>query len=138
MKALISFVVGLTFSVGLVIGGMTQVNVVRGFLDFFGEWNLALMGVMIGAISVHSILYFLIRKRKTPLLDTHFHVPTRKDVDPRLLAGAALFGLGWGWAGICPGPGIVAAASGQTPFLIFVAAMIGGMGLFKLIEKKLG
>jgi hypothetical protein len=72
------------------------------------------------------------------MLDTHFHVPTRKDVDPRLLAGAALFGLGWGWAGICPGPGIVAAASGQTPFLIFIAAMIAGMGLFKLIEKKLG
>lgn len=138
MRALISFIVGLIFSVGLVFGGMTQVHVVRGFLDFFGQWNLALMGVMIGAIGVHSILYFLIRKRKTPLLDTHFHVPTRKDVDPRLLAGAALFGLGWGWAGICPGPGIVAAASGQTPFLIFIAAMIAGMGLFKLIEKKLG
>lgn len=138
MRALISFIVGLIFSVGLVFGGMTQVHVVRGFLDFFGQWNLALMGVMIGAIGVHSVLYFLIRKRKTPLLDTHFHVPTRKDVDPRLLAGAALFGLGWGWAGICPGPGIVAAASGQTPFLIFIAAMIAGMGLFKLIEKKLG
>jgi uncharacterized membrane protein YedE/YeeE len=138
MRALISFIVGLIFSVGLVFGGMTQVHVVRGFLDFFGQWNLALMGVMIGAIGVHSVLYFLIRKRKTPMLDTHFHVPTRKDVDPRLLAGAALFGLGWGWAGICPGPGIVAAASGQTPFLIFIAAMIAGMGLFKLIEKKLG
>ena len=138
MRALISFIVGLIFAVGLVFGGMTQVHVVRGFLDLFGQWNLALMGVMIGAIGVHSVLYFLIRKRKTPLLDTHFHVPTRKDVDPRLLAGAALFGLGWGWAGICPGPGIVAAASGQTPFLIFVAAMIAGMGLFKLIEKKLG
>lgn len=138
MRALISFIVGLIFAVGLVFGGMTQVHVVRGFLDFFGQWNLALMGVMIGAIGVHSVLYFLIRKRKTPLLDTHFHVPTRKDVDPRLLAGAALFGLGWGWAGICPGPGIVAAASGQPPFLIFVAAMIAGMGLFKLIEKKLG
>ena len=138
MRAFISFIVGLIFSVGLVFGGMTQVHVVRGFLDLFGEWNLALMGVMIGAISVHSILYYLIRKRKTPLLDTHFHVPTRKDVDPRLLAGAALFGLGWGWAGICPGPGIVAAASGQKEILIFIAAMIVGMGLFKLVEKKLG
>lgn len=138
MRAFISFIVGLIFAAGLVFAGMTQVHVVRGFLDLFGEWNLALMGVMIGAISVHSILYFLIRKRKTPLLDSHFHVPTRKDIDPRLLSGAALFGLGWGWAGICPGPGIVAAATGQGPFVIFVAAMIAGMGLFKLIEKKLG
>lgn len=138
MRAFISFIVGLIFAVGLVFGGMTQVHIVKGFLDLFGEWNLALIGVMIGAIGVHSVLYFLIRKRKTPLLDTHFHVPTRRDIDGRLLSGAALFGVGWGWAGICPGPGIVAMATGQKEIIIFVAAMLVGMGLFKIIEKKLG
>lgn len=138
MRAFISFIVGLIFAVGLVFGGMTQVHIVKGFLDLFGEWNLTLIGVMIGAIGVHSVLYFLIRKRKTPLLDTHFHVPTRRDIDGRLLSGAALFGVGWGWAGICPGPGIVAMATGQKEIIIFVAAMLVGMGLFKIIEKKLG
>jgi uncharacterized membrane protein YedE/YeeE len=136
MKIFISFIVGLLFSLGLGYSGMTQVNVVRGFLDPLGDWNGALMGVMIGAIGVHSILYFFIRKRKSPLLDTHFHVPTKKDIDKKLLIGAALFGLGWGWTGICPGPGIVSLLGGEVSILLFVLSMLAGMAIFKFVEKR--
>ncbi|MCE3014061.1 MAG: YeeE/YedE family protein, partial [Proteobacteria bacterium] len=73
----------------------------------------------------------------TPLLDAQFHIPTRKDIDWRLLAGAAIFGLGWGWAGICPGPSFVAAASGDMNILWFIASMLGGMALFKAVESKI-
>jgi uncharacterized membrane protein YedE/YeeE len=137
MKSLIAFIVGLIFALGLGISGMTQVQVVRGFLDIAGTWDYSLMGVMAGAILVHSILFFFIKKRNSPLLDTKFHLPTRKDLDARLIAGAALFGLGWGWAGICPGPGIVALTSGNTSIIIFVIFMLIGMGIFKLIENKI-
>lgn len=136
MKLLVSFIVGMIFALGLGISGMTQTHVVRGFLDVFGDWNPALMGVMAGAIGVHSIFFFLIKKRSSPLLDTKFHIPTRKDIDARLLAGAAIFGLGWGWAGICPGPGIVAAASGLQSIGIFIAAMLAGMAIFKVVDHK--
>lgn len=137
MRSLMSFIVGLVFALGLGISGMTQTHIVRGFLDVLGEWNLALMGVMAGAILIHSTLYFLIKKRSTPLLDAKFHIPNRKDIDWRLLTGAAIFGLGWGWAGICPGPGIVAAVSGDINVLSYLAALLVGMGFFKLVEKKL-
>ena len=137
MKALISFVVGFIFALGLGISGMTQTQVVRGFLDVMGDWNYSLLGVMLGAILVHSILFYFIKKRSSPLLDSKFHLPTRKDLDGRLLLGAALFGLGWGWTGICPGPGIVAMTSGNLNIVIFVVSMLVGMGVFKLLEDKI-
>jgi uncharacterized membrane protein YedE/YeeE len=137
MKSLIAFIVGLVFALGLGISGMTQTHVVRGFLDIFGDWNYSLVGVMGGAIVVHSILFYFIKKKGSPLLDTKFHLPTRKDIDWRLVTGAAIFGLGWGWAGICPGPGIVAMTSGNSNFIIFIASMLVGMGIFKLIEDKI-
>lgn len=137
MKNFIAFIVGLIFALGLGISGMTQSQVVRGFLDVSGDWNYSLMGVMGGAIFVHSILYFFIRKRSSPLLDSHFHLPTRKDLDKRLILGAAMFGLGWGWAGICPGPGIVSLISGNSNIIIFVLFMLLGMGIFKFIEDKI-
>ena len=137
MKNIISFIVGLLFALGLGISGMTNVRVVRGFLDVFGEWDPALVGVMVGAIFIHSFLfYFIIKKRKSPLLDSKFHIPTRKDLDVRLIAGSAIFGLGWGWAGICPGPGMVAMTSGNFNIIIFVVSMIAGMIVFKTIEGK--
>ncbi|MFZ4713799.1 MAG: DUF6691 family protein [Bacteriovoracaceae bacterium] len=137
MKSLIAFIVGLIFALGLGISGMTQIQVVRGFLDVTGDWNYSLIGVMAGAIFVHSILFYFIKKRQSPLLDSKFHLPTRKDLDVRLLSGAALFGLGWGWTGICPGPGIVALCSGNLNIIIFVASMLTGMGIFKLLEDKI-
>lgn len=137
MKNIISFTVGVIFALGLGISGMTQVQVVRGFLDVLGDWNPALIGVMVGAILVHSIFFYFIKKRKSPLFDTKFYLPTRKDLDKRLLIGAAIFGLGWGWAGICPGPGIVAMTSGNQNIIIFVISLLAGMVLFKLVEHKL-
>jgi uncharacterized membrane protein YedE/YeeE len=137
MNIVISFIVGLLFALGLGISGMTDTTVVKGFLDMFGTWNLNLMGVMIGAILVHTIVYHLIKNKPSPLLDTKFHLPTNKMVDKKLIFGALIFGLGWGWAGICPGPGIVSLASGKTEVLIFIGSMVAGMYLFKFIEKKI-
>ena len=137
MKNIIPFTVGLIFALGLGISGMTKVHVVKGFLDIFGDWDPALVGVMVGAILMHSFLfYFIIKKRKSPLLDSKFYLPTRKDLDVRLISGSALFGLGWGWAGICPGPGIVAMTNGNYNMIIFVVSMIVGMIAFKTIEHK--
>ncbi len=137
MKNFIAFIVGLIFAMGLGISGMTQTQVVRGFLDVFGDWNYSLIGVMAGAIFIHSIFFYFIKKKSSPLLDSKFHLPTRKDLDWRLITGAGIFGIGWGWAGICPGPGIVAMASGNMDIIIFIAFMLVGMGLFKLIENKI-
>ncbi len=137
MKGFISFLVGLLFAFGLGYSGMTQTHVVKGFLDIFGEWNPNLIGVMVGAILVHVLVYHFVKDKPSPILDTQFYVPTRKDIDKRLLAGAALFGLGWGWAGICPGPGIVSLASGDLGIIVFVAFMLIGMYIFKAIEKRI-
>ncbi len=137
MKNIISLVVGLIFAIGLGISGMTQVHVVRGFLDVTGDWNMNLIGVMAGAIGVHALLFLMIKKRSSPLLDSKFHLPTRKDIDGKLLLGAALFGIGWGWVGICPGPGIVASVSGNNNVLIFIASMLIGMFIFKSFESKI-
>lgn len=137
MKNIISLIVGFVFAVGLGISGMTQVHVVRGFLDVLGGWNPNLLGVMVGAIGVHSILFFIIKKRSTPIFDNKFHLPTKKDLDSHLIIGAALFGIGWGWVGICPGPGLVAAVSGNVNIIIFVVAMLLGMGVFKLVEPRI-
>lgn len=137
MKDLVSFVTGLLFALGLGYSGMTQTHVVKGFLDILGNWNLNLMGVMMGAIAVHSIVFQLLKRKKSPILDTKFYLPTRKDIDKKLLTGAAIFGLGWGWAGICPGPGIVSLVSGQMSMVIFVISMLAGMIVFKFTERKL-
>lgn len=136
MKNLISLFVGLIFAIGLGISGMTQVHIVRGFLDITGDWNFNLIGVMGGAIGIHSLLFYLIKKRSSPLLDSKFHLPTKNDIDGKLLMGAALFGIGWGWAGICPGPGIVATVSGDPNILIFIGSMLVGMFVFKKIESR--
>ena len=137
MKNLISLLVGFIFAIGLGLSGMTQVHVVRGFLDITGDWNMNLLGVMVGAICINALLFFLIKKRSSPILDTKFHLPTKKDLDFHLITGAALFGIGWGWAGICPGPGLVASVSGNINILIFVISMIGGMFIFKILEPKI-
>jgi uncharacterized membrane protein YedE/YeeE len=137
VKNFIALLVGFLFALGLGISGMTQVQVVRGFLDITGDWNMNLLGVMIGAIAVHSLLFFVIKKRSSPLLDSKFHLPTKKDLDFRLISGAAIFGIGWGWTGICPGPGLVASVSGNTNILLFVVSMLMGMAIFKSVEPKL-
>lgn len=127
MKALGSaFAAGVLFAVGLGISGMTKPSKVVGFLDPFGAWDASLAFVMIGAIGVHLVAQRLITKRPSPLFDVRFHLPTRKDVDARLVLGAAIFGAGWGLGGFCPGPALVSAASGTLSALVFVGGMTVG------------
>ncbi len=132
----VSFVVGLLFATGLAISGMTQPQKVIGFLNPW-DWNPLLLFVMLGAVGVHLISYPLVRRRSSPLLDTKWHVPTRKDVTTRLIVGSALFGIGWGLAGFCPGPALTSLASGDIRSVLFVTAMIFGMILFKKTEPYL-
>jgi uncharacterized protein len=119
---------GALFGAGLLISGMTQPAKVVGFLDPIRGWDPSLAFVMGGAASVYALMFRWIRGRRArPWLDVAFHLPTRRDLDRPLVVGAALFGIGWGLGGLCPGPGIVVAASGSLTGLAFVAAMLVGM-----------
>lgn len=137
MRRLIAFLSGVIFAVGLAVGGMTQPEKVVDFLDFFGgaNWDPSLAFVMGGAVLVYSIAYRLIIKRRRPLLEQKFHVPTRSDLDWRLIVGGGLFGVGWGIGGYCPGPGLTALVSLESPAFIFVASMAVGMVLFSLFNR---
>jgi len=132
----VSFAVGFIFALGLAISGMTQPQKIIAFLNPW-DWDPSLLFVMVGAVGVHVIAYPLIRKRKSPLLDTKWHVPTRKDITTRLILGSSLFGVGWALGGFCPGPGITSLASGDLRAFAFVGAMIAGMILFKKTEPYL-
>jgi uncharacterized membrane protein YedE/YeeE len=118
---------GALFGAGLVVSGMTDPAKVIGFLDITRDWDPSLAFVMGGAVTVYALALRAIVKRARPWLDTRFHLPSRRDIDAPLVVGAALFGIGWGLGGFCPGPGIVAAAGGATTALVFVAAMLAGM-----------
>jgi uncharacterized membrane protein YedE/YeeE len=107
-------VAGLVFGVGLAVSGMTDPARVIGFLDPLRAWDPSLAFVVGGAIAAYAIAYRVILRRSDPWFDLRFHVPTRRDIDVQLVLGAALFGIGWGLGGLCPGPGIVAAASGNA------------------------
>jgi uncharacterized protein len=121
-------IAGLVFGVGLSVSGMTDPAKVIGFLDPVSGWDPSLMFVMGGGVIVNAVAYRWIRSRRTdPWFDLQFHVPTRRDIDPQLVTGAAIFGVGWGLGGLCPGPGIVAAASGSWSGILFVIAMLVGM-----------
>jgi len=128
LRHAIVFLSGVVFSLGLGIAGMTQPAKIVGFLDFTGRWDASLALVMVGAIAVHLVSYRLIRRRRAPLLAPAFAVPSSDRVDARLLVGAAVFGVGWGLAGYCPGPAFVSIATGG-PVLVLVVSMLGGMAL---------
>lgn len=134
-NGLVAFIVGLIFSLGLGLSGMTNPKNVLGFLDIFGDWNPSLIFVMIGAISVHFILFRFIMKREAPLLSHKWHVPTKHEITPSLILGSSLFGIGWGLAGYCPGPALVSLANlNEKPF-IFVISMSIGMLIFQELDK---
>ncbi len=117
---------GALFGAGLALASMTDRQVVLGFLDVFGAWNPTLAFVMAGAVAVTAIGFRLVLKRGAPALGGEFRVPRKDEIDGRLVAGAAIFGVGWGLAGFCPGPALVGAAAGLTDAWIFVPAMIAG------------
>lgn len=128
MKDLVlGLLLGLLFGVGLAVSGMADPAVVLGFLDPLGAWNPALAFVMGGALVVTFLLYRLARQQDRPLAAAGFHWPTSTVLDARLIGGAALFGLGWGLAGYCPGPALASLTAGHGGTLVFVAAMLAGM-----------
>ena len=127
---------GALFGGGLALGGMTDPARVRGFLDLFGNWDPSLALVMGGAVAVGLITFKIAGGRPTSLIGEPMRIPTNNDIDRRLLIGSLVFGAGWGLAGFCPGPALVAFGSGSLKATVFVAAMVAGMGLFEIIERS--
>jgi uncharacterized protein len=126
MRGLSFFALGMLFAVGLGISGMTQPGKVIGFLDLAGNWDPALAFVMGSAVVVTFVGYRWVLARPAPLLFTRFDIPSRRDIDLQLVTGATLFGVGWGMAGFCPGPALVALAGGSREVIVFVVAMFAG------------
>ncbi len=120
---------GLLFGFGLALSGMTRTERVRGFLDFAGAWDPTLLFVMGGAVTVNALVWRAIARRGAPLLDARFHLTTLREIDARLLVGSAVFGVGWGVGGFCPGPAVVSIVTGAPAALAFVAAMFLGFAL---------
>jgi uncharacterized membrane protein YedE/YeeE len=133
MSFAINLVLGLVFGIGLVVSGMADPAKVLNFLDLFGTWDPSLAFVMGGAVAVAFVGYRLVLPRGRPLLGDAFHIPSRKDIDVRLLAGAAIFGAGWGLGGLCPGPALTALGLGQPGTLAFLPAMFAGLWLARMI-----
>lgn len=134
-KAIVAFLCGLLFAFGLGVGGMTLPSRVVGFLDFFGAWDYSLMFVMGGAIAVYLPVWFAFRCKKS-VLAGNLHCAARNDIDVKLFFGASLFGIGWGLAGVCPGPGILLLVRPSAANVVFVAAMLGGMLLHNGMPKS--
>lgn len=134
LRMLVALVSGTLFGLGLTISGMVDPQKVIGFLDVAGNWDPTLALVMGGALLVAIPAFRLIFKRSQPVLDNEFELPTKKELDASLLGGAAIFGVGWGLSGFCPGPSVTALASGLLPVIAFVAAMIAGMAAYKWIS----
>ncbi len=125
---------GTIFGAGLTVGGMTDPARVRGFLDLFGDWDPTLAFVMGGAVLVMALAWIVQRSMLRPIFAEGFSLPDRNDLTPRLIGGSALFGIGWGIAGLCPGPGFAALAIEPVSAAIFVVALLAGMVLVRLFE----
>lgn len=137
MAILMQFVIGLVFGLGLIISGMSNPAKVLNFLDVggipAGTWDASLAFVMAGAVAVAFIGFNRVLRLARPFFATRFYVPTRTDINPRIVVGSAIFGLGWGMAGFCPGPALTALGFGSASAFIFVAAMCVGMVLARFI-----
>jgi hypothetical protein len=137
MKAFVfAAIAGAIFALGLAVGGMTSPAKVIAFLDVGGAWDAQLGFVMLGAIAVYAPLLRIIQRRPAPLAATRFHWPTVRAIDLRLVGGAALFGIGWGLSGYCPGPALSSLLGGGTSALVFVAAMIGGIAVARALTQS--
>lgn len=119
------------FGCGLTVSGMADPLKIKGFLNIFGQWDPSLCFVIIPAIAVHSLSYRFIKRRSSPLIAPYFVIPQKNKIDRQLLLGSALFGIGWGMSGFCPGPAILSLGTLSTPPILFVISMISGMLLFQ-------
>ena len=136
MLMLSSLLAGLVFGLGLIVSGMANPAKVLGFLDLAGSWDPSLAFVMAGAIAVGFLAFLLAKKRRLSFLGAEMKLPPAGRIDRRLVAGSLLFGAGWGLAGFCPGPGLVALGMGEPKAAVFVLAMLAGMAIFELLEKR--
>jgi uncharacterized protein len=140
MAVLVQFAIGLIFGLGLVASGMSDPAKVLNFLDLgaipAGTWDASLAFVMAGAVAVTFLGFSRVLKLARPFFAERFHIPTQRDIDPRIVAGPAIFGVGWGLAGFCPGPALTAFGYGSTSAFIFVAAMCAGMVLARFVAQR--
>jgi uncharacterized membrane protein YedE/YeeE len=133
-RHLLAFVSGALFAIGLAVAGMTEPHKVQAFLDFAGNWDPSLALVMLGAVAVYALSYQLSTRQGAPWHCGEFSLPTKSRIDFRLVAGAAIFGVGWGLAGLCPGPAWSALGTGNGTIFVFVAALLAGMLLVRASE----
>jgi uncharacterized membrane protein YedE/YeeE len=136
MKLVLSFASGLIFGLGLILSGMGNPAKVLGFLDLAGNWDPSLMFVMVGGIAVGFVAFRIGGRQALSVLGQPMQIPTSKQIDPRLVVGSALFGIGWGLAGICPGPAFVLLGFGAIKGLVFVLALLVGMILFEALSRR--
>ena len=136
MAVFTSLLAGLVFGLGLILSGMADPAKVLGFLDLAGAWDPSLAMVMAGAIAVGAVAFALAQRQSRSLLGLEMKLPTARHLDRRLVGGGLLFGIGWGIAGICPGPALAALGMGAPKAAVFVVAMLAGMGLFELLEHR--
>lgn len=137
-SSLTAFLSGLIFGLGLLLAGMANPAKVLAFLDLAGHWDPSLALVMGGAVVVAAIGFAAARGRQQAWNSDPMEIPSRRDVDARLILGALGLGTGWGLAGFCPGPALVALGTGSLKGIVFVAAMVGGMAIFARLEKRKG
>lgn len=136
MYVFTALLAGLVFGMGLIVSGMANPAKVLGFLDLAGRWDPSLGLVMAGAISVGLIAFTVAARRTRSFLGAELKLPGARHIDRRLIGGGLLFGVGWGVAGFCPGPAVVALGMGEVKAVIFVTAMLVGMGIFELLERR--
>lgn len=135
MRIVSAFAIGLVFGLGIMISGMANPAKVLNFFDLAGAWDPSLILVMGGALSVTFIGYRLVFRRPAPLADSRFHLPSTRGIDLRLIGGAAVFGVGWGIAGFCPGGALPALGAGRLEVWLFVVALVAGMLAAEQIQK---
>ncbi len=136
MRIIISYLIGLIFGVGISISGMANPAKVLNFFDIAGAWDPSLAFVMGGALAVTFVGYRVVLRRPAPIMGDRFQIPTKRDFDLPLIGGSALFGVGWGIAGFCPGGALPALGTGRTEVFVFVAALIAGIIAAKFIQRS--
>ena len=136
MSSFLALLAGAVFGLGLIVSGMANPAKVLGFLDLAGHWDPSLALVMAGAIAVGAVAFKVANPRAVSYLGAEMRLPSASHIDRRLVVGSLLFGIGWGVAGFCPGPALVALGMGEVKALVFVAAMLVGMGAFELFERR--
>jgi uncharacterized membrane protein YedE/YeeE len=136
MQIAASFAVGLVFGLGLILAGMANPAKVQGFLDLAGMWDPSLALVMGGAIGVSFLPFTFAKHMRSSVLGAPMSLPTVTKIDLRLVLGSLAFGAGWGLAGFCPGPALVALGTGEAKAIVFVIAMVAGMGVFEIFELR--